>query len=151
MTQAIPLLELQPDQPLPPSPWVTIDQAMIDQFAQVTGDHQWIHVDEQRCAKESPLGCTIAHGLLTTALMPGLFYQQVFIDEKRDSVLNYGMDNVRYLEPVRVNDRIRYHSCLKATENKPRGVLFRFTTTVEIDWRDKPAMIGEFLLLRLTT
>ncbi|GAA6184644.1 MaoC family dehydratase [Aliiglaciecola sp. NS0011-25] len=127
--------------------WITIDQETINKFADSTNDHQWIHVDKTRCEKESPFGMPIAHGLLSTALMPNAFYQLIELNSATQTLLNYGIDTLRFLEPVRVNDRIRYHVSLESKTVKPTGVLYRFNTQVEIENREKPAMIGKFLML----
>lgn len=144
---AMNIADLQDGDRLGTSEWVEITQAIVDQFANATNDHQWIHVDPQRCAKESPFKTTIAHGLLSTALMPSLFYKLIDLDDSKHTLLNYGMDSVRYLEPVRVGDSIRYHVVLDSKEQKSSGVLYRFNTSVEILNRDKPAMVGTFLML----
>ncbi|MFA3790057.1 MaoC family dehydratase [Aliiglaciecola sp. SL4] len=127
--------------------WITIDQEIINQFADATKDHQWIHVDQERCEKESPFGMPIAHGLLSTALMPNAFYQLIKLNPTKQTLLNYGVDSLRFLEPVRVNDRIRYQVSLDSKTTKSTGVLYRFNTQVEIENREKPAMIGKFLML----
>lgn len=129
------------------SDWILIDQHKINAFADATGDQQWIHVDVERCQQESPFGTTIAHGLLSTSLMPNVFYQLITLDPTKQTLLNYGMDTLRFLEPVRVNDKIRYKVMLDSKQVKSSGTLFRFNCEVEILNRDKPAMIGTFLML----
>ncbi|PKG99291.1 MaoC family dehydratase [Paraglaciecola sp. MB-3u-78] len=141
------LLELTLGEQLPVGDWISISQADIDLFAKATNDHQWIHVDPQRCEKESPFGTTIAHGYLSVTLMPNSLYQSIKPDPTNQSLLNYGVDKIRFIEPVRVNDRIRFLSTLIKTEQKASGVLFYFETTTEIEGRDKPAMKGVFLTL----
>lgn len=141
------LTELKEGEQLGHSGWIHIDQKKVDDFANATGDHQWIHIDQQRCEKESPFGTTIAHGLLSTSLMPKVFYQLIELDASKQTLLNYGMDTLRFLEPVRVNDNIRYHMTLDSRQIKTSGVLYRFDCTVEIENRDKPAMVGKFLML----
>ena len=143
------LLELTIGEQLPSSQWLEIKQADIDLFAQATGDHQWIHVDPQRCAVESPFKSTIAHGYLSVTLMPNVFYNMFAADPNYPTILNYGVDKIRFLEPVRVNDQIRYHSTLINIEQKTSGRLFYFETEVEIAQRTKPAMKGIFLMLLL--
>src|SRR5690606_7110947 len=89
------------------SPWMTVDQALIDAFAEATGDHQWIHVDPERAARESPYGCTIAHGLLTLSLMPAMRAEIGGLpSEGVGQAINYGYDEVRFLAPVKVGARI---------------------------------------------
>ncbi len=141
------LLELTVGEQLPIGDWVCISQADIDLFAKATNDHQWIHVDQQRCKKESPFGTTIAHGYLTVTLMPNSLYQSIEPDPVNKSLLNYGVDKIRFVEPVRVDDRVRFISTLIKTEQKASGMLFYFETIAEIEGRDKPAMKGVFLTL----
>lgn len=141
------LLELQPGDSLGVSDWIILDQNKIDQFANATGDHQWIHTDAQRCKAQSPFGSTIAHGLLSTALMPSVFYQMISLDAETQTLLNYGVDSLRFLEPVKVGKRIRYKVSLASTQQKRSGTLFRFDCEVEIEDTSKPAMVGCFLML----
>lgn len=141
------LLSLVEGSELGTSEWILIDQQKINEFAQATDDHQWIHVDEKRCAKESPFKSTIAHGFLSATLMPSVFYPMLEMPPGNHSLLNYGVDNIRFLEAVRVNDRIRYQIKLASREAKATGYLFRFSCTVEIENREKPAMVGTFLTL----
>lgn len=141
------LLELSTGEQLPVGDWISISQADIDLFAKATNDHQWIHVDPKRCKKESPFATTIAHGYLTVTLMPNSLYHSIQPDPDYQSLLNYGVDKIRFIEPVRVNDRIRFISTLRNTEQKASGKLFYFETTAEIEGRDKPAMKGVFLTL----
>jgi acyl dehydratase len=141
------LLELTLGEQLPIGDWISISQADINLFADATNDHQWIHVDQQRCKKESPFGTTIAHGYLTVTLMPNSLYQSIEPDLVNKSLLNYGVDKIRFVEPVRVDDRVRFISTLIKTEQKASGMLFYFETIAEIEGRDKPAMKGVFLTL----
>ncbi|TDF41846.1 MaoC family dehydratase [Alteromonadaceae bacterium M269] len=132
---------------LPVSEWVDITQKKIDAFAAATNDFNWIHVDAEKCAKESPFKTTIAHGFLSATLMPALFYDIVNINFDTHTLLNYGVDSIRFIEPVREGDQIRYKSTLAEREVKPSGTLLKFDCTVEINGREKPAMIGRYLLL----
>ena len=141
------LLELSEGEQLPVSDWISIEQSDIDLFADATGDHQWIHVDSERCAKESPFETTIAHGYYSVTLIPKALYGSVLPDPNFSTLLNYGVDKIRFIEPVRVNDRIRFHSTLLKKEQKSSGQLFYFETIAEIDNRDKPALKGVFLTL----
>lgn len=141
------LLSLTEGEDLGNSAWVKIDQDRINQFAQATGDFQWIHVDEKRCEKESPFKSTIAHGLLSASLMPAVFYDLISLDTETQTLLNYGSDAIRFLEPVRVNDLIRYRVKLREKQQKASGTLFKFDCEVDIQGRDKPAMVGCFLML----
>ncbi|MBT0586642.1 MaoC family dehydratase [Alteromonas oceanisediminis] len=144
---ALTLLDLSPEQSLPATAWVTVTQQHINTFADATGDHQWIHVDVEKCAKESPFKQPIAHGFLSASLMPGAFEQAIAPHPDISSVLNYGINNLRFLEPVRVNDRVRYQFKVAKIEQKPLGRLYSFDCIVEIDGRDKPALVGQFLML----
>lgn len=141
------LLDLVQGEQLPVGDWISISQADIDMFAKATNDHQWIHVDPERCEKESPFKSTIAHGYLTVTLMPNSLYQSIQPDPNYQSLLNYGVDKIRFIEPVRVNDRIRFVSTVLKSEQKASGRLFYFETTAEIEGRNKPAMKGVFLTL----
>lgn len=141
------LLSLNEGDDLGTSPWLLVDQKRIDQFAEATGDFQWIHVDQARCAKESPFRTTIAHGLLSASLMPAIFYDLISIDSRTQTLLNYGSDGIRFLEPVRVDDQIRYAVKLKEKQQKATGTLYKFDCEVQIQGRDKPAMVGCFLML----
>lgn len=141
------LQDLQAGDDLGCSDWITLDQSTINQFADATGDQQWIHVDQARCAKFSPFGTTIAHGLLSTALMPSVFYSMIALDSSKQTLLNYGVDTLRFLEPVKVDSRIRYKVKLASTQQKSTGVLYRFDSEVEIEGTEKPAMVGCFLML----
>ena len=132
---------------LGPTEWMVMNQVRIDGFADSTDDHQWIHVDAARCKSESPFKTTIAHGYLTVTLMPNSLYQSIKPDANYPSLLNYGVDKIRFLEAVRVNDKIRFVSTLIKTEQKSSGMLFHFETVAEIEGRDKPAMKGVFLTL----
>ena len=141
------LTELNPGDKLGPSEWTLITQSQINLFADATGDHQWIHVDEVKCSTQSPFGTTIAHGLLSTALMPKIFYQLIALDSNTQTLLNYGVDSLRFLEPVRANDSIRYHVSFHGKESKSSGELYRFDCQVEIQNKQKPALVGRFLML----
>ncbi len=144
---AIPIQNLAIGQQLENSEWVLIAQEKIDAFADATSDFNWIHIDSEKCKEESPFGTTIAHGFLSATLLPALFYKMVEIDFDKYTILNYGADSIRFIEPVRCNDSIRYCSQLVEREIKSSGTLLKFDCTVEIKGRDKPAMIGRYLLL----
>ena len=106
-------------------------------------------MDPKRCARESPFKTTIAHGYLSVTLMPESFYHMVQLDSASQTVLNYGIDKIRFLEPVRVDDEIRFVSSLASKEKKPLGTLFSFDTQIEIKGRYKPAAVGKFLMMLL--
>lgn len=127
-----------------------ITQEQINQFAEATGDHQWIHLDAERCAKFSPYKSTIAHGFLTVSLMPKMFAECLEVDESKTTMINYGMDQLRFIEAVRVNDEIKYSFTLESIDKKPHGDLYKFSGQVLIKGREKPALIGTFLSLVLS-
>jgi acyl dehydratase len=124
-----------------------VTQQQIQDFADATGDHQWIHIDTERCKKFSPYKTTIAHGFLTLSLMPKMFVQCIDINPNTTSTINYGMDTLRFIEAVRVNDNIKYMFTLTNIEKKPMGELYTFEGKVIIEGRDKPALVGSFLSL----
>lgn len=126
-----------------------ITQEKINQFASTSCDHQWIHLDTKRCVTQSPYETTIAHGFLILSLMPYLFAESLTIDDTTTTLINYGVDKLRFMEAVRVNDEIKYRFTLIEIENKALGDLYKFTSEVEIRGRDKPALIGTFLFLVL--
>jgi acyl dehydratase len=128
------------------SDWVTVDQAMIDKFAEATGDHQFIHVDPERAAA-TPFGGTIAHGFLTLSLMPMLAARtdQPEIEGVRMGV-NYGGNKVRFLTPVRSGARVRGRfKLLELVEKRPGQWQQTSEFTVEIEGQQKPALIAEWI------
>jgi len=129
------------------SDWVTIDQAMIDRFAEATGDFQWIHVDVAR-AKASPFGTTIAHGFLTLSLLARLS-QETYRVQNLAARLNYGCNTVRFTTPVPSGKRIRAHFKILAVEDAPRGVRLTTEATVELEGSEKPACVAEQIALLL--
>jgi acyl dehydratase len=129
---------------LGPSEWMTVDQPMIDKFADATGDHQWIHVDVERARKEMPGGKTIAHGYLTLSLVPRLAATLTRV-KKRARGLNYGSNKVRFINPVPAGARIRLRQRIKNVEDIPGGVRVTSEMTVEIEGQDKPALVAEIL------
>ncbi len=132
---------------LPETAWFQITQQKVNEFADATEDHQWIHIDAERCAKESPFQTTIAHGFLSASLLPMMLEQVITVDPTRNTMLNYGIDSLRFLEPVRVNDHIRYQFKVADIEQKASGQLYKIAVQVEIKERDKPALVGTFLTL----
>jgi len=127
---------------LGPSDWMTVDQAMIDKFADATGDHQWIHVDVERAKREMPGGKTIAHGYLTLSLVPRLA-QTLSKVKKRSRGVNYGSNKVRFINPVPAGARIRLRQRIANVEEIPGGVRVTSEMTVEIEGQSKPALIAE--------
>lgn len=127
------------------SEWVEIDQAMIDKFAEATGDHQWIHVDVARARQEMPGGRTIAHGFLTLSLVPRLG-ATIWKIEKRSRGLNYGLNKLRFTAPVPVGSRVRLRQKLLAADDvKDGGVRLTFENTIEIEGQAQPALVAEGL------
>lgn len=128
------------------SDWVTVDQTMIDKFADATGDHQWIHVDVERARKEMPGGKTIAHGFLTLSLVAGLSGQTHDI-RHRSRGINYGSNKVRFTAPVPAGSRIRLHQSLLKVEDIEGGVRMTFENQVEIEGASRPALVAETIAL----
>jgi acyl dehydratase len=136
-------------QKLETSDWLTIDQERINAFADVTRDHQFIHVDEEKAAR-TPFGSTIAHGYLTMSLISYFATQCGIRPNGAQMGINYGSDKVRFLQPVKVGSRIRAHAVLLAVDEKAPGqVLLKTRFTVEIEGETKPAMVAEILSLFL--
>jgi acyl dehydratase len=123
------------------SDWVTIDQARINQFADATGDHQWIHVDPERAA-QGPFKTTIAHGYLTLSLLPVLTTGLVRVDGVRMGV-NYGVNKVRFPAPVPVDSRVRARVEIVSVEDVGGGVQVTSRVTIERDGGDKPVCVAE--------
>lgn len=123
------------------SEWETIDQSRINLFADATGDHQWIHVDEAR-AKAGPFGATIAHGYLTLS-MTNLFLPQLITVENISMGINYGVNKVRFPTPVRVGSRIRAGAEIASVEEVAGGVQCIIRITIELEDSDKPACVVE--------
>ncbi len=121
--------------------WISITQQQIDQFAEATGDHQWIHVDVER-AKAGPFGVPIAHGFLTLSLLPRLFASAVEVVEARMGI-NYGLDRVRFMSPVPVDSRLRGRLKLLACDPIDNGgVHMTWETTIELEGAAKPACVA---------
>jgi acyl dehydratase len=127
------------------SRWVDIDQSRIDAFADVTMDHQWIHVDVEKAKTESPYGATIAHGFLTLSLIPGVSKDNYRVENAKLGI-NYGLNKVRFLAPVTTGSRIRVRSELAdATKIADDTVNLTVRHTVEIEGVDKPAAVAELI------
>jgi acyl dehydratase len=130
------------------SGWLAVDQHRIDEFADCTGDRQWIHVDAERARRDSPYGGTIAHGYLTLSLAASLAIEAGVIPPDAAAALNYGLDKVRFIAPVRSGARVRNRVVLLAAEDKGRNrTLVTLQNTIEIEGEDKPALIAESLAL----
>jgi acyl dehydratase len=130
--------------------WITIDQARIDAFADVTEDHQFIHVDPEACRTSSPYGVPIAHGFLTLSLLTRLLQTVPQPPERVEGAvmgINYGFEKVRFISPVKVGSRVRVSSVVAAVEAKDANTLqITRTLTVEIDGESKPALVADWVL-----
>ncbi len=141
------LLDLEVGDVLQQQQWHEITQHSINQFAEATNDHQWIHTDPQRCERESPFKTTIAHGFFTASLMPTAFDSVINDSDKIASVINYGVDGLRFLEPVRCNDAIRFTFRVTGVSKKRAGTLIKISADCMLRDADKLAMAGTFLML----
>jgi acyl dehydratase len=125
-----------------------VDQHRIDEFADCTGDRQWIHVDVERARRESPFGGTIAHGYLTLSLVASLAMEAGVIPADARAGLNYGLDKVRFMAAVRAGARVRNRVVLLDAEDKGGGrVLIKTRNTLEIGGEDKPALVADTLAM----
>ncbi|TXR49705.1 MaoC family dehydratase [Phyllobacterium endophyticum] len=132
------------------SEWRTITQEMINQFADATDDHQFIHVDPERAAKEAPFGGTIAHGFLTISLLSTLAYEALPMIEGATMGINYGFDKVRFMSPVVTGKRVRARFKLADADIRPSGrVLNNYQVTLEIENTLKPALVANWLTLAI--
>jgi acyl dehydratase len=131
---------------LEPSPWITIDQGMISQFAQVTDDHNWTHVDLERAARDNPGGKTIAHGLLTLSLVVGLAGKILGV-RRQVRAFNYGFDKVRFIHPVPVDSRVRLHMKVLSAQTQTAGLMIHRNFTMELEGAPRPAMVAHMLTL----
>jgi acyl dehydratase len=130
------------------SSWTLLDQARINEFAHCTGDHQWIHVDTERAARESPFGGTIAHGFLTLSLLAPTGFEVLLTRIAPKSVVNYGLEKVRFMAPVRSGKRVRNRIKLAAVE--ARGAdryLVTTENTLEIEGETRPALIASAIAM----
>ncbi|CAH0315705.1 MAG: MaoC family dehydratase [Rhodococcus sp.] len=124
------------------SDWKAITQNMVDQFAEATGDHQWIHIDVERATAESPFGGPIAHGYLSLALLPTLA-AQIYTIEGAKLIVNYGSNKVRFVNPVLVGAQVRLRSTLASVEEVHGGALqIQLEHTLEIEGAKRPALIA---------
>ena len=147
MTHYASVAELEAAIGAPPetSDWMTIDQNRINQFADATNDHQWIHVDAERAAA-GPFGTTIAHGFLTLSLISDLLFGITTV-EGSPMVINYGLDKVRFLGVVPVNSRVRATSQITAVSSVAQGVRVESTVTIELEGAERPALVAESIAL----
>jgi acyl dehydratase len=127
------------------SPWIGIDQQSIDAFADVTGDHQFIHVDPAAAA-QTPFGGTVAHGFLTLSLLSQMAASVMYVPNSPKMAVNYGFEKVRFIAPVRSGKRVRGRFTLaNMEEKKPGQWQFVHNVTVEIEGEDKPALVAEWI------
>lgn len=137
--------KLQLGKELPVSNWYTITQQMINDFANATLDKQWIHIDEERAAKESSFKSTVAHGFMSVSMISRLL-EEVFTIKSIIMGLNYGMNKVRFPNPVPVNSELRMHATVKEIETLANnGIKVTFSCLVEIKGQEKPACVAEFI------
>jgi acyl dehydratase len=130
------------------SSWILLDQSRINEFAHCTGDHQWIHLDAERAAREGPFGGTIAHGFLTLSLIAPTSFEVMLGRISPKSVVNYGLEKVRFIAPVRSGKRVRNHITIASVDAKGAG-RFLVTTgnTIEIEGETKPALTASALAM----
>lgn len=132
------------------SDWIIVDQARIDAFAACTEDTQFIHVDPERAAAESPFGGTVAHGFLSLSLLSRMAMDATLLLDDILMAVNYGFNSVRFVEPVRAGERVRGQFTLANVEQRRPGQwAFTYAVTVQIDGRDKPALVAEWLTLQM--
>jgi acyl dehydratase len=127
------------------SEWHLVSQSQIDQFAAITGDVQWIHVDADRAARESPYGATIAHGFLTVSLLSQLINEAIEVEGDFKLRVNYGFNRLRFTGAVPSGSRIRGRFILQSIKDVEGGVELAWLSTVEVEGRDKPALVAEWL------
>jgi len=126
---------------------MTVTQEMINQFADLTGDHQWIHIDVERSKKESPFGAPIVHGFFTLSLLPYLGGASGFVVTGHGNATNYGADGLRFLSPVLAGSSVHARSRLIDVQAKPKGTLLTNETAVHVVGSDRPALIYKGLTL----
>ncbi|MGH9841645.1 MAG: MaoC family dehydratase [Blastocatellia bacterium] len=126
--------------------WFEVTQDRINQFADATGDHQWIHVDAERARTDSPFGTTIAHGFLTLSLMSHLVSRTVQVKVPVKMGINYGLNKVRFVSPVPAGAKIRPRVTLQSLEEIPGGQQLVWNVTIEREGGDKPCCVAEWLV-----
>lgn len=150
LSEAVAALEGQVGQQVGASDWVTVDQAMIDAFAETTNDHQFIHVDPARAAAETPFGGTIAHGFLSLSLASSFAYEVIGALPGQTMGINYGFDKLRFLSPVPAGARLRGRFVLKSVRQRSETELLRcHELTIEIEGQDTPALVADWLGLAI--
>jgi acyl dehydratase len=147
MTTTLTLAELESsgERDLGTSDWHEITQEQINQFAGATGDHQWIHVDPEAAAN-GPFGTTVAHGYLTLSMLPMMLSEVVSVSDAVMGV-NYGTEKIRFTSPVPSGSRVRLHAKLVRAERRGPSVVWTVGVTVEIEGREKPALVGEVVYM----
>jgi acyl dehydratase len=131
-------------------PWsepIQVTQEKINQFADVTGDHQWIHIDIERCKKESPFGGPVAHGFLTLSLLPAFKSKEEYTITGFRNVVNYGANKLRFVAPVPAGASVYSRSRLVAVEQRPMGTMLTRETEIQVVGQQKPAVVYEALML----
>jgi len=128
------------------SGWFEITQDRINDFADTTADHQWIHVDPERAARETPFGSTIAHGFLTLSLLPSLAAEAFRVSGNFKMGINYGLNRIRFVSPVPAGSRIRARFTLQSVEDVPGASQITWTVVVEREGSEKPALAAEWLV-----
>jgi acyl dehydratase len=126
---------------------IRVTQEMINRFADVTGDHQWIHVDVDRCRRESPFGGPVAHGFLTLSLLPAFEIDSGWRIVGYRNVVNYGANKLRFISPVPAEASVHAHSRILAVEARPMGTQVTQETNIHVVGQDKPALIYEGIIL----
>src|SRR5437867_6252889 len=144
-TLTIEELEQSGERELGTSDWHEITQEQINLFAEATGDHQWIHVDPDR-AKDGPFGTTVAHGYLTLSMLPMMLSEVVSVSDAVMGV-NYGTEKIRFTSPVPVGSRVRLHAKLARAGRRGPSVFWTRGVQVEIDGKEKPALVGEVVYM----
>jgi acyl dehydratase len=130
------------------SDWVVVDQDQINRFADCTGDHQWIHVDPERARRESPYGGPIAHGFLSLSLLAAMVTEAGVVPPDAAAALNYGLDKVRFVAPLKAGARVRARASLLSVEEKEGGrLLLKTRSALEIEGEHKPAVVAELLAM----
>jgi acyl dehydratase len=125
--------------------WFNVTQERIQQFADATLDHQWIHVDVDRARRESPFKTPIAHGFLTLSLLPHFMHEAMQIKQGVRLGVNYGLNRVRFVSPVRAGSNIRARIVLQSLKDVPNGMEAVFNATVEVEGGDKPCCVAEWV------
>lgn len=150
ITSLVELQSLAGRETVASSSWIQIEQPLIDSFAGVSGDRQWIHIDVERARGESPWGTTIAHGFLTLSLLSRMAADAVSLQLGQSATINYGLNKVRFPAPVPVGSRIRGHFAVAGCSARPGGVDLVWQVIVESEGQAKPVCVAEWVLRLLT-